>query len=247
MAETIAGVLNELDEAIEWAREQESRLGYFPALYRKVTVEVERGIHGGFFDDPARMERLDVLFANRYLDAFHAFRRGESPTASWAFAFARAASWRPTVLQHLLLGMNAHINLDLGIAAARTAPGDALADLRADFARINQVLAALIEDVQADLSQVWPGLGLLLHVIRRSDDVIVNFSMTRARDAAWRVAETLAPLEAADQDGVIDALDRRVTGIGQLVDRPGVMTAATLTAIRLRERGSVAEIIDILR
>ena len=30
------------------------------------------------------------------------------------------------MLQHLLIGMNAHISLDLGIAAARTAPGEAL-------------------------------------------------------------------------------------------------------------------------
>ncbi|MEZ4716606.1 MAG: DUF5995 family protein [Caldilineaceae bacterium] len=97
-----------------------SRLGCFAALYRQVTVAVKHGIETGFFADPARMERLDVIFARRYLDALAQWRAQAEPSGCWAFAFARAASRRPTVLQHLLLGMKRHINLDLGIAAAQT-------------------------------------------------------------------------------------------------------------------------------
>jgi hypothetical protein len=41
----------------------------------------------------------------------------------------------PRVVQHVLLGMNAHINLDLGVAAAEVAPGPAIAGLRGDFDR----------------------------------------------------------------------------------------------------------------
>ena len=33
--------------------------------------------------------------------------------------------------------MNAHINLDLGVAAARTRPGDAIHDLKADAEKNN--------------------------------------------------------------------------------------------------------------
>ena len=126
-AATIDEVIAQLDEVIDRARREGSRVGYFPALYRKVTVAVKEGIAAGRFEDGQRMERLDVVFANRYLEAMAAWRAGEPPTRSWQLSFEAAGRWWPIVLQHLLLGMNAHINLDLGVAAARTAPGAELA------------------------------------------------------------------------------------------------------------------------
>jgi hypothetical protein len=51
----------------------------------------------------------------------------------WRIAFDAADRQEPPVLQHLLLGMNAHINYDLGIAAADTYPGAALVPLHRDF------------------------------------------------------------------------------------------------------------------
>ena len=67
-ATDIDGVIQQLDVIIDWAHRHKSRLGYFAALYRKVTLKVKEGISEGFFEDGERMERLDVVFANRYLD-----------------------------------------------------------------------------------------------------------------------------------------------------------------------------------
>src|SRR6202008_4811607 len=97
------------------------RAGYFAALYYKVTSRVRDGIHNGEFEDGARMEKLDVLFASRYLDAYTKWRNGQQPSLSWQTAFESTKRSSVLVLQHLLLGMNAHINLDLGIAAAEVA------------------------------------------------------------------------------------------------------------------------------
>ena len=69
-ATTIDQVLDQLDEIIEIARARSSRLGYFPALYRKVTARVRDAILAGRFEDGRRMEHMDVVFANRYIDAF---------------------------------------------------------------------------------------------------------------------------------------------------------------------------------
>ena len=44
-------------------------MGYFATLYRKVTIQVKKGIADNFFDDGPRMERLDVILANRYTQA----------------------------------------------------------------------------------------------------------------------------------------------------------------------------------
>jgi len=108
-ARTIDDVIARLGDIVTYCRRTGSRLGYFPALYRKVTIQVKEDIAAGRFDDGARMETLDVRFANRYFEAFDQHRRGAMPTRSWAYGFAQAESPEPLILQHLMLGINAHI------------------------------------------------------------------------------------------------------------------------------------------
>ena len=245
-AATIDEVVDQLDELIDRARREGDRAGYFTALYRKVTVRVKEGIAAGEFEDGERMERLDVLFANRYLAAVAARQRGESPTRSWRVAFDATGRWWPIVLQHLLLGMNAHINLDLGIAAARTAPGAELAGLQADFNRINDVLAELTGGVKEELATVWPRLRRLDRLAGDAEDRVINFSITEARDRAWALAARLAPLARPEQEAEIAATDLKVALLGRLISKPGPVARLTTGFVRLGERGSVAQIIDLL-
>jgi len=49
------------------------------------------------------MERFDVAFANRFIQAYYQWHGGRLK--------------EPIILQYILLAMNAHINLDLAIAA----------------------------------------------------------------------------------------------------------------------------------
>jgi len=121
---------------------------------------VKEGIAAGRFDDGPRMERLDVTFANRYLEALNRFRRGESPTPCWLLSFEAAATWPPIVLQHLLLGMNAHINFDLAqsLLAVISEPEfddpALLAARRADHEHIDQVLVARVGAEDSELEAV---------------------------------------------------------------------------------------------
>ncbi len=246
-AENIDQVIDQLDDIIDWSINSSSRLGYFAALYRKVTLKVKEGIGDGFFEDGARMENLDVIFANRYLEAFDQNQKNIKNTRSWQLAFEASNQWWPIVLQHLLLGMNAHINLDLGIAAARTSPGQAVHDLEADFNKINQILASLVEGVQRELTEVWPVLGILDRIGGKTDEAIINFSMERARDHAWRVAEKLAPLSQTEQDSRMDVLDKEIALVGRLIRHPGIIIGTANKIIRCGEKGSIPKIIEILR
>ena len=245
-ATTIDEVLDALDTIIDRARRDESRLGYFPALYRKVTAEVKRGIAEGVFEDGPRMERLDVVFANRYLEAYEQYHNGTRPTRCWEIAFECGRRWRPIVLQHLLLGMNAHINLDLGIAAAQVAPGPEIESLRNDFFKINEILASLVEDVKWSLAEVWPALTLVNLVTDQTKDVLVNFRMGTARNGAWKTAQRLAALPEAEREAHIYALDHRMAVRARLLLTPGITASTVFFYIRLRERGSVPDIIDLL-
>jgi hypothetical protein len=243
---TIDDVLAGLDRVVAHALEDGDRAGYFAVLYRKVTAKVKEGIAAGFFDDPGRMERLDVLFADRYLDAVAAARADEAVTDAWRLTFEAAARGRSLILQHLLVGINAHINLDLGVAAARCAPGAALPGLRRDYDRINATLAAMIASVQDDLRQVSPWLDLLDRFGARTQTELIRFSIVTARAGAWRFAEQLAATSEPRWDALIADRDRRVAAVGQRVLQPGRWTGVGIWLIRLRERDDVRANLRVL-
>lgn len=246
-AGSIDDVLAELDRVVGVCRARGSADGYFAALYRRVTAEVKARIASGGFDDGARMERLDVAFANRYLDAWARHERGDPVTESWKVALGCSRSYWPVMLQHLLLGMNAHINLDLGIAAAQVAPGGSIHSIERDFARINDVLAAMTDEVQDRLARIWPAMRWLDRFGGRIDEAVVNFSIRRAREHAWQVASELAAARAGpERDSIIGRTDTAMAALGRRVHNPGIKLRIVLGAIRLRERGSVAEKLDAL-
>lgn len=243
---TIDHVIADLDDVVRTCRERGSRAGYFAALYRSVTLEVRQWIRDGRFDDNARMERLDVLFADRYLEAWRRRESGQPTTRSWAVAFDAAESWWPIVLQQLLLGMNAHINLDLGIAAARTTPAAEIHAMHDDFCRINDVLASMVDDVQHRLAGVWPLLHLVDGIGGDADEATIHFSMEKARDAAWVFALRLSRLPEAEWDAEIQATDGLVASLGRLVRHPGPWVGTVLRLVRLGELRSPRGVVDLL-
>lgn len=233
-------VIEDLDRIVAESKSDASPVGYFAALYRDVTISVRDSIEAGAFDDGPRMEAFDVRFAQRYLDALSDYRSGRPVRKAWQLAFDTTREWWPTVLQHLLLGMNAHINLDLGIAAARVAPGSSLPSLRADFERINTLLANLVDQAQARLAEVWPALHLLDHTAGRTDEAVVNFAISRARDHAWAVAERLAPIPPEEQEPLIRTFDAETADVGGRVRHPGFWVSTVLRVVRLGEIGTVS-------
>lgn len=245
---TIDDTIFQVTHIINWAKENNSRLGYFAALYRKVLKETKKSIENNTFDNKIRMERLAVLFANRYINACFQYQTGQTPTQSWLAAFNGTQAWRLIVLQHLLLGMNAHINLDLGIAVADTTPVEELPDMKPDFDKINILLASMVEEVQQELAEIWPMQRLFSRYLGDVDNDIINFSMRKAREAAWSFAETLAPLADSDElrQQRILTKDQAVASFSEVITNPGFVKSSVGILIRLGERGSTRQIIEIL-
>jgi hypothetical protein len=248
--ETIEELSAELQRVGERFAGEGSRLGYFAALYGLMTHRVAEGLAAGRFEHGDRMQRLACHFAARYLSAVERFEAGEPAPAAWQVSFDAASRWRPIVLQHLLLGINAHINFDLGIAAAEVAvaPGGdgGLEAVEHDFNEINAVLAELLGDVQDRLARVSPWMGLLDVVGGRKDEEVGNFSLRKAREAAWQVARRLSTLAEEDRPAAEAALDAHVAHFARVVWLPGFLVTAACIPIRLRERASPAEVIAAL-
>jgi len=245
-AKTIDEVILYLHQIIEESKRDRSYLGYFPALYRKVTIRLKEGIENGEFEDGPRMELLDVHFANRYLNAYFLYKSHMPVTRSWAFAFEKTKNWWPLTLQHLVWGINAHINLDLGIAAVETIGDKPISELKNDFDKINEILAELVEEVQDELCEIWPLLKVFLKLSGKLDDKLINFSMKLARDGAWEFAEELAATPQQDRPQAVVKRDTRIAQIAEYVYPANVLARILFGIIRVGLRKSVVKRIEIL-
>jgi hypothetical protein len=239
---TITEVIDQLTAIINKAEADNNRAGYFAALYKKVTVAVYNKIKAGYFDDNERMEKLDVVFASRYLEAYECYRQRQPCTASWQIAFDTCNNWQPMVMHHLLAGMNAHIGLDLGIATAIVSPGATVANIHNDFNKINTVLCELINEVKTCLYSMWPLSKLISKLnMGKLENDIAGFSMNIARDAAWQVALEYAALTNADaQANYITARDKAVAGFTNQILHPGAWVQTVIGIFRVFEFGTVA-------
>jgi hypothetical protein len=190
-ARTIDDVISILDKIIKEEVAIQSNLAIFPVLYKQVTERIKEGVVHQEFDDNPRMQRLDVIFANRYLDAYFIYKDGGKPSVCWLHAFEAAKDESLITLQHLLLGINAHINLDLGIAVSKTVGNTSdLPTIHNDFNKINAILSSMVDAVQKSIGTVSPLFFLLDRFAKGKEDAIAAFSINVARDGAWIFANT---------------------------------------------------------
>ena len=204
-----------VDELREIALEASDAAGYFPALYVRVTNDIAEGIRKERFEDGERMERLIDAFAHYYIRA----RKAQMPVPrSWQATWDVAADPNLLIVQHLLLGANAHVNHDLAQAVVEVAPDQGgLGAVRGDFDTINDVLAESFDRVIGDLDRAsrWASEAAMCGGGR-----LFKFSLRVARSQAWGAAERLYPLdEAARQDYMRD-LDRLVSVLAFMLTRP---------------------------
>ncbi len=242
-AENIDEVVDGLAGIVREAVRDGDRAGYFAALYRQVTVEVRTAIHEGRFDDGARMDRFDTLFGNRYFAAYDAWCRDRSGPRCWRTAFGLLDDDDTVIVQHLVLGVNAHINLDLAIAAARTSPGADIRSLRRDFLLINDILAGVVLKVEDAVGAVSPLLSLLDAVGARTDERILDFSVRQSREEAWHNAVLLAGQNEEERAATLERLDVRAEVLARLIARPGGLVRPALQLIRGTESDDVPAVI----
>ena len=231
---------------------QEARLGgdrrgWFVAMYRQTTSAVRAQAAAGRFDDAERMGRFVERFAARYLGPLADSRAGRPVPRSWRVAFDCAGGKDHVILQHLLLGINAHVNLDLGVVAAEICPGDQIASMHDDFVRVNDILGALLPRVRACIGRFSPLLDVIDRVGEADDDEVLNFSIRVARNEAWDQAVILAAVDdPVRRAHLIDSLDRRVAVLSRVVAHPGGLLQRAVDLVAATESDDVAEVIDAL-
>ena len=123
----------------------------------------------------------------------------------WQASWDVAGDASLLIVQHLLLGINAHVNHDLALSVVEVADqtGD-LAAIRPDFDAVNAVLASTQRDVLGRLDRVsrWTNVAAGVGGGRA-----FNFSLDVARRQAWQASERLYPLDPAGRQRYRQQLD----------------------------------------
>lgn len=244
---TIDDVIHRLNLIVDECKQTQDKLGYFAVLYRKVTIRVKQGIARNEFEDNQRMEKLDVLFANRYFEAYDAYRSNQPCSACWQVAFDTSKQHGQIILQHLLLGINAHINLDLGIAALDTAGLLPLTSIQHDFNTINAILSDMVDGVKTNIGKVSPVFKWLMPIadsLDSMDEILVNFSIHTARDGAWMFANALDVSNR--NETIIRQRDSNIAMLGRKIANPGIHLSRINRTIAMAEWRTVAANMSLL-
>lgn len=206
---TIEAVIEEM--TARWLRLHRARdwRAVFARTYLSTTQQILAATRRrGVFVNPEWIVRIDCDFARRYFEAFDEFERtGRCPLA-WQVAFQSAAAKQTFILQDVLLGMNAHINLDLPHSLDATIPRDLppedLEPYRLDHAALNLVLSQSVGVVQAALADHYDAiLHLLNAAFGRRDEAFAARLIEAWRARAWG---TFLVLRTTEARGEVNAL-----------------------------------------
>lgn len=216
--------------------------GYFPALYSRVTARIAAAIDSGTFADGPGTDRFATRFAAHYIAAAND-RLGSS--RCWQACWNVAGDQRLLIVQHLLLGINAHVNYDLARAVVEVADerGDLLS-IRRDFDAVNDVLATTYVDVVKDLDRMSRWVN---SAARLGGGRAFNFSLRLSRRRAWEAATNMYTLSPAGRRAYADELDKLVSVLAFLITRPSPAVRPLLSlARRLEEHDATKVIVAML-
>jgi Family of unknown function (DUF5995) len=175
----------------------------FALLYLRTTEGMRDANDEGEFSDPEFWDRAVIpTFADYYLDAYRAWRRGDSARvdAAWSTAFG-ADPDRLTGNQMIYLGINAHINNDLAFMIEDLAPGYRYPDHK----HVDDVLALRTRPVVYPEIQQKHCPGLFQETVPPTADRDI-FGW---RQLAWDNAQLLlGAASRSERDAVADGIRR---------------------------------------
>lgn len=241
LAKTLDDVHRLMTRCTETAREENSADGYFTLIYTWETADLVRAADAGVFQAPDVVREMIVNFANRYFTARASFRAGEPTTQAWTVAFRASRTSSALVVQHILLAMNAHINLDLApITADSGLPW-------ADFAKIGMVLSQGVSRIQGCLNRTTPVLRALDRVGGGFDEMFTIYSLKEARRYAFDMAQRMRNAPEERRPALLAEADGNAAWFGKLLLSPPLRDRILLAMIRLSEvNASPRDIIDML-
>lgn len=209
-----------------WENEGDKR-AIFLSCYALMTQNMLQALNQAEFKDPDWVNRLLSHFADYYFNAVEAYDQNDTniPTV-WRIAFDSAAQSNLSVLQHLLLGVNAHINYDLIFTTVDLLDSEwagistELSDQRRlDYEKVNDIIKQTIDEVQDTIIERRdPRLELLDHFMGPLDEWLISRLIEHWRAEVWKQAVILLNTsDANERDKIRQQRDAEVVHLADTI------------------------------
>lgn len=193
------------------------------------------------FEDTGRMRDMVVIFANRYFDALNAYTNQSKDslnkvqvTGPWLAAFDHNDVLKQMcTTQHFFVSANAHINYDLGIAAAQVCIDRNISfeDFENDFDIMNEVLSSLYIQVNLSIGMIWGPMARMLGIFSRLIFNMESLIMKQFRNGAKDFTRELMKAQKAGDENrrneIILKKEEDVTKLGAFLAHPSGDTILT--------------------
>jgi hypothetical protein len=191
----------------QWESDSDHR-SIFLTCYRMMTENMLAAVERKDFKDPPWVEKLLMHFAEYYFNALQAYDQDpHSAPQVWQVAHNFTRNPDAWALQKLLLGVNAHINLDLVLTLGEILETEwelLSEDERAsrfwDYCYVNDIIAQTIDAVQDQvLEPAMPWMDLVDKIFGNQDERLISRMLTSWRDKVWDYAMILLAAKATGE------------------------------------------------
>lgn len=203
------------------------RRAIFLSCYSRMTRNMLASLDKGIFHDPHWVECLLERFADYYFVAVKAFETDPqaAPTV-WQQTFSAASDPRTKVVQHLMLGVNAHINYDLVLALIdmldpewHAFPESQRLKRYADHCQINRIIANTVDEVQDEvLERYSPAMDLVDRAFGRLDELIIARLLSGWREQVWKQVMRWVDISSVEgRDNFLQQVESASVQRGQMI------------------------------
>lgn len=193
-------LLEKMDStANTWQRTGDRRY-IFLQCYTLMSRNMVHGIHQNRFADASWVQNLMIIFARYYFDALYKYNiHPDQAPAVWRHTHELTRDNEINAVQHLMLGINAHINYDLPLSLF-----DCLctqwyklnefkkAERRKDHNEVNKIIAETIDLVQDNIiAPHSPFFKFVDIALGKIDEWMISSMVSSWRSRVWEVSKEL--------------------------------------------------------
>ncbi|MCB0842936.1 MAG: hypothetical protein KDD63_00810 [Bacteroidetes bacterium] len=186
-------IVQKMDNLAKAWEEKSDKRAFFLRCYCMMSENMFRALDEKRFIDNQWVETLLLTFADYYFDALACFDCGESVPKVWQVAHEAAAQKKLHVLQHLFLGINAHINYDLVLTLHdllreewETLSDEGQKIRYHDHSMVNTIIKETIDQVQDEVIEVQtPWMDFIDKAMGRLDEKLFTGLISSWRKEVW--------------------------------------------------------------
>lgn len=213
------GVILKMTTIADKFEAAKDRRTIFLQCYTMMTSNMLDALEENQFHDHQWVEQLLHKFAGYYFNALDLYDNGHHAPLVWTEVYEAAANKRLHVLQHLLLGVNAHINYDLVLTLYdMLSPewNDLNDEMKVkryeDHCLVNQIIGDTIDKVQDEVVEKYsPSMNIIDVIFGRLDEKLLLKLISKWRETVWQETQELLLIEEEkDRQKRIVEIEKRV-------------------------------------